>query len=87
MIVKIALAQLNTHLGDLEANLDRHVIMAAEARQNNADLMVFPELSLTGYSLQDLVPQVAIQPIKENPIFKQLLQVSRGIDLVVGFVE
>jgi NAD+ synthase (glutamine-hydrolysing) len=87
MTVNIALSQLNTHLGDLQANLDHHLTIAAEARQNNADLLVFPELSLTGYSLQDLVPQIAIQPSKDNPIFKQLLQVSLGIDLVIGFVE
>jgi len=49
--------------------------------------VVFPELSLTGYSLQDLVPQVAIQPSKSDPTFKHLLEASHVIDLVVGFVE
>jgi len=87
MPVTIALVQLNTHLGDLSFNLDHHLALVTEARQNNADLLVFPELSLTGYSLQDLVPQVAIKPSKEDPIFKHLLHASREIDLVVGFVE
>lgn len=87
MIINIALAQLNTHLGDVQANLDRHITMAVEARKNNADLLLFPELSLTGYSLQDLVPQVAIRPTQHDPIFSKLLQASKEIDLVVGFVE
>jgi NAD+ synthase (glutamine-hydrolysing) len=87
MKIKIALAQINTRLGDLTANLEHHLSIASEACQNNADLLVFPELSLTGYSLQDLVPQVAIRPSKEDPIFKQLLQASQEIDMVVGFVE
>lgn len=87
MSINIALAQINTRLGDLTANLDRHLSIANEARQNSADLLVFPELSLTGYSLQDLVPQVAIRPSKEDPIFKHLLQASQEIDMVIGFVE
>ena len=85
--MKIALAQINTRLGDVQFNLDHHLSLASEAHQNQADLLVFPELSLTGYSLQDLVSQVAIQPSKEDPTFKHLLQASKQIDLVVGFVE
>ncbi|HBG74170.1 MAG: hypothetical protein A2X25_04000 [Chloroflexi bacterium GWB2_49_20] len=87
MSINIALAQINTRLGDLSSNLDRHLTIANEACQNGADLLVFPELSLTGYSLQDLVPQVAIRPSKEDPVFKHLLQASLEIDMVVGFVE
>lgn len=87
MTVNIALMQFETHLGDLKTNLDRHLSFATEARKNDAEILVFPELSLTGYSLQDLVPQVAIRPTTNEPIFKHLLQASRQIDLVVGFVE
>ena len=87
MKIKIALAQINTRLGDLSTNLEHHLSIAGEAYQHNADLLVFPELSLTGYSLQDLVPQVAIRPSKDDPLFQQLLQASLEIDMVVGFVE
>jgi predicted amidohydrolase len=87
MKIKIALAQLNSRLGDLAVNLEHHLSIINEAHQKSADLLVFPELSLTGYSLQDLVPQVAIRPLKEDPTFNQLLQASKEIDLVVGFVE
>jgi NAD+ synthase (glutamine-hydrolysing) len=87
MTLTIALAQIDTRLGDIPFNLDRHFTMVEEASHNGADLLVFPELSLTGYSLQDLVAQVALRPSPTDPIFKHLLQASQHIDLVVGFVE
>lgn len=87
MEFQIALAQINTRLGDVKSNLDQHLSLVEEASRNKADLLVFPELSLCGYSLQDLVPQVAIRPVKSNPTFKSLLDASWQLDLLVGFVE
>lgn len=83
----IAMAQINTCLGDVNANLEKHLLLAGEARKQGADLIVFPELSLTGYVLQDLTPAVAIRPTAENPVFKRLLEASMEIDMVVGFVD
>jgi NAD+ synthase (glutamine-hydrolysing) len=87
MKLNLALAQINTKLGVLSANLETHLSLADEARRSGADLLVFPELSLTGYALQDLTPAVAITPSKGDQIFQPLLEASREIDLVVGFVE
>jgi NAD+ synthase (glutamine-hydrolysing) len=87
MKLTIALAQINTRLGDVEANLEKHLEITREARASGADLLVFPELSLTGYVLQDLASTVAHQPIPEDPIFQALLQASEDLDLVVGFVD
>ncbi|HLE13786.1 MAG TPA: nitrilase-related carbon-nitrogen hydrolase [Anaerolineales bacterium] len=87
MKLTVALAQINTRLGDVEANLEKHLAIAREARASGADLLVFPELSLTGYVLQDLAPAVAHQPVPEDAVFQQLLQASEGLDLVVGFVD
>jgi predicted amidohydrolase len=87
MKMTLALAQLNTRLGDVKANLEKHLAMADEACRSGADLVVFPELSLTGYVLQDLVPMVAQRPRENDPIFGQLLKASREIDMMVGFVE
>ena len=78
---------MNTCLGNVKANLEKHMLIIEEARQNGADLLVFPELSLTGYALQDLASSVAIKPVPEDPVFNKLLEASRDIDLVVGFVE
>jgi predicted amidohydrolase len=52
-----------------------------------ADIICFPELSLTGYALQDLAASVAHRPRPDDPIFAPLLEASRGLDLVVGFVD
>ena len=84
---KIALAQIDTHLGEVEANLHKHLAMASQAADQGADLLVFPELSLTGYSLMDLVPKVARKPRTDDPAFGPLLEASEEIDLVIGYVE
>ena len=87
MKLTLALAQINTRLGVVEANLEKHLSLAREARLAGADLLVFPELSLTGYALQDITPTVALQPTADDPVFKPLLEASRDLDLVVGFVD
>lgn len=87
MNLNIALAQINTVLGKVSANLEKHLLLVKEARSSGADLLVFPELSLTGYVLQDLAPTVAQRAHPDDPIFKPLLKASQEIDLLVGFVE
>ena len=87
MKIKIALAQFNTKLGEVQANLATHLELIAEAKQQGADLIIFPELSLTGYVLQDLAVTTAIQPDQNDPVFNTLLDASQGIDLMVGFVH
>jgi NAD+ synthase (glutamine-hydrolysing) len=87
MKVNVALAQINTRLGGVDANLEKHLGLVKEAAAQGADLLVFPELSLTGYVLQDLAPTVACRPRSDDPVFKHLLAASHSLDLVVGFVE
>lgn len=83
----IALVQLSTKLGDVPSNLEKHLHFIREARGRGAELVLFPELSLTGYVLQDLVPAVAHRPRADDPIFAPLLEASRDIDVMVGFVD
>jgi NAD+ synthase (glutamine-hydrolysing) len=87
MQLNLALAQINTKLGNVPANLETHLALARQARQDGMDLLVFPELSLTGYVLQDLVPAVSCRPEASDPVFGKLLEASREIDLLVGFVD
>lgn len=87
MKLKLGLAQINTRLGDVPANLEKHLALAEQARQDGLDLLVFPELSLTGYVLQDLVPSVSCRPEADDPVFCHLLDASRTLDLMVGFVD
>jgi predicted amidohydrolase len=87
MKLNLALAQINTRLGDTEANLAKHLEFIREARARDVDLLIFPELSLTGYVLQDLATAVAHRPTSDDPVFRPLLAASQDIDLVVGFVN
>ena len=87
MKINIALAQFNTKLGEVRANLATHLALIEEAKQKGADLIIFPELSLTGYVLQDLAVTTAIQPDQNDPVFNTLLDASKDIDLMVGFVH
>lgn len=87
MRLKLALAQVATRLGDVDANLQKHLDYIEQARKQHADLVVFPELSLTGYVLQDLVATVAHRPTPQDPVFHQLLKASQDLDLVIGFVD
>ncbi len=86
MKLKIALAQTNSKLGVLEDNLEKHLNYINQAKKDQVDLIIFPELALTGYILQDLVPSVAIQANEKDPIFGPLLKASEGIDIVTSFV-
>jgi NAD+ synthase (glutamine-hydrolysing) len=87
MKLNLALAQIATKLGDVEANLEKHLNFIKQAKKEKADLVVFPELSLTGYVVQDLVATVAHRPREGDLIFKHLLKASEDLDLVIGFVD
>ena len=60
MEYRIALAQVAPRLGDLDANLERAADRVRAGAAEGAALVVLPELALTGYLLQDLVPDAAI---------------------------
>jgi predicted amidohydrolase len=87
MRVKIGLAQIYPKLGDVAHNLGVHLDSIDAARARGVDLLVFPELSLTGYQVQDLVPEVALRSDESDPVIAQLLQASADIDIIVGFVH
>lgn len=84
--MKVALAQISPNLGDVKKNLDLHFHYIDEAKKENVELLIFPELSLTGYTLKDLIHEVAICP-QSSPVIGQLQKASQEISLVLGFVE
>jgi predicted amidohydrolase len=83
--LRIALAQLAPRLGLLEDNLARHREVLAEARAGGAGLVVFPELGLTGYQLQDLAAEVAMRA--DDPRLLGLAADVVGSSAIVSFVE
>ena len=58
--MRIALAQINTVVGDVESNLKAVLHGIERARQSSASLVAFPELTLTGYPLLDLIHRRAL---------------------------
>jgi predicted amidohydrolase len=82
---RVAVAQIAPILGDVHKNLAIHDRLAREAIAQEANLLVFPELSLTGYFLKDQVPSVALSG--EAPLLEPLRALSQRIAMVVGFVE
>lgn len=81
----VALAQIGPKLGDVEANSEIVRSKVGAARAAGADLVVFPELSLTGYFLKDQVPTVALRANARE--LRWLRELSRRISIVVGMVE
>lgn len=86
MKFSVGLAQLAPKLGSVSDNLEQHLRWIERARSAGADLVVFPELSLTGYILQDLVPDIAV-PLPDASRLQPLLDACRDIDCVFGLVE
>jgi len=87
MKFKLALAQFSPRLGDVDANLKIIDDYIARARAARADLVIFPELALTGYYLKDLVPSVAARPSPDDPRLAPIFAASRDLDIVISFVE
>jgi NAD+ synthase (glutamine-hydrolysing) len=89
MNLKLGLAQITPRLGHVAANLQMHLDHIARAAEEGVQLLLFPELSLTGYNLQDLVYELALHPTPDNATFRALLNAGgqHAMDLTVGFVE
>src|SRR5574338_66047 len=85
MEIRIALAQIAPHLGDVDANLELVATSVRRAADEGAALTVFPELALTGYLLQDLVPEVAMRA--DDPRLLSLGDGAPGMLVAAGFVE
>jgi predicted amidohydrolase len=83
--MKAALAQIVPKLADVGANLDLHAETAKRAAAAGAELVVYPELSLTGYVLMEAAPEVAIA--LDSPQMKRLAEISKTAAIAVGFVE
>ncbi len=84
--MKVALAQIRPALGNVRENFLMHIDTIQRAKKRKVDLLVFPELSLTGYTLMDMVEEVALQP-HTDPMFKKFKALSQDLSFIVGFAE
>jgi len=87
MKFKIALAQIDPVLGDLSQNVKKHLAFAERAAQAGAHLVVFPELSLTGYSIKDMNWDLAVNLQRSTTVLDPLIAMSRSISILAGGVE
>lgn len=85
MDCRIRLAQIDTALGNVDANVERHLVEIERAVEDGIDVLVFPELSLTGYFLKDQTAEVALA--RDAEALEPLRERSRGISIGAGFVE
>jgi predicted amidohydrolase len=83
--LRVALAQVDCVLGDVAENVRRARDLVARARAQGADLVVFPELSLTGYALGAVTEDVALAV--DDDAIAELAEAARGVGVVVGCVE
>lgn len=82
---KVALAQFSPHIGNIDANTQKMVEQAKSAKQQQADLIIFPELSTLGYPAEDLILRPNLQK-RTQKAFAQLSEV-KDIVMVFGFVH
>lgn len=83
--MRVAMAQIAPALADQKRNLALHLDCIEAAHQEQADLVVFPELSLTGYFIRDMVPDLALD--RHCQEIRQLVESAGSMSLVAGLVE
>src|SRR3546814_17491732 len=83
--IKVAVAQTDCQLGNLKHNLAFHLDIIEQARAQGVSLLVFPELSLTGYRLGNKTPEIALS--RDDAIITKIAEAAQGINVLFGFVE
>ena len=84
--MKIAIGQMNSTVGALKPNAQKMRSYAEQAKAQNADLIVFPEMALTGYPPKDLLETAGF--VENNvKVLNQLASEIHGITVIAGFVE
>jgi N-carbamoylputrescine amidase len=83
--ITVGAAQITTVPEDIEANLETHLELIAQARAQGCDLLVFPELSLTGYTLSDQSFRLARS--RHSKVIRQIAEASQDLTTQFGFIE
>jgi NAD+ synthase (glutamine-hydrolysing) len=84
--LRVGLAQINTTVGDFEANVRKALHYVSRARELGVDIVSFPELTVTGYPPEDLLLRAAF--VRDNvEALHSMVEGFRGITAVVGFAD
>jgi len=85
-VLRIALAQMNPTVGDLEGNARKVIHYVQEARRLGADVVAFPELAIPGYPPEDLVLRLSF--VRDNVrALEEVVSACQGITAIVGFID
>jgi len=84
--LRVALAQINSTVGDLRGNTEKIIASIQKARKQKTDIVAFPELAITGYPPEDLV--LKPQFIEDNiAAVRKISSRTKNITAIVGFVD
>src|SRR5512139_4330790 len=84
--IRIGLCQINTTVGDIEGNTKKILDYIAKGKKMGADLLIFPEMAVTGYPPEDLLfmPKFVEANLKAT---RKIARATSSLTAVVGFVE
>ncbi len=83
---RLTLAQINTTVGDFQGNFKKIARVLTASRKQDSQLVVFPELAVTGYPPEDLLFRKSFIDSNLHSV-KRLTSLTRGLTAVVGFVD
>jgi NAD+ synthase (glutamine-hydrolysing) len=86
-VVRVALGQINTTVGDLAGNVERMATLAKEATDAGADIVCFPELAVTGYPPEDLVLRPSFVSDNLEALDELARRAADGCAVMTGFVD
>jgi NAD+ synthase (glutamine-hydrolysing) len=84
--MRVAFAQMNTTVGAIAANTDHIIARIAEARQAGVQLVLFPELAISGYPPMDLLDQPHFIDLNLQAL-QRIREATTGITAIVGFID
>lgn len=84
--MKIYIGQINTRVGDIRGNSEKMISTIAEARRQNADLVVFPELAIIGYPPEDLVEKKPLIDANLQAL-EHIARSAEGLGAIVGYAD
>ena len=86
MNIRVALAQINSCVGDIRGNTRKIITFIKKAKKSGADIVVFPELAIPGYPPEDLLLKQSF--VRDNmSALSEIKRASGSIITVVGYVE
>ncbi len=86
-MIRVALGQIDTTVGDLEGNVEVMTAWASRATEAKADVVVFPELAITGYPPEDLVLRPAFVDDNLEAVLRLAKETAGGCSILTGFVD